>query len=46
MNVHADTLATDHLDKCAEPSKIAPFIPSSQASLTINGKTITQRHAK
>jgi hypothetical protein len=41
MNVHADTLATDYLDNCAEPSKIAPFIPAAQASLTINSKTIT-----
>jgi hypothetical protein len=41
MNVHADALATDSLNNCAEPSKIAPFIPASQAGLTINGKTIT-----
>jgi hypothetical protein len=46
MNVHADAMATDHLDNCAEPSKIVPFIPASQASLTINGKTIARRHAK
>jgi hypothetical protein len=47
MNVHANTLVTaDYLDNYAEPSKILPFIPASQASLTINGKTITRRHAK
>jgi hypothetical protein len=46
MNAHANTLATDCPDNCAEPSKIAPFIPASQASLTINGKTIAPQHAK
>jgi hypothetical protein len=38
MNVHADALATDCLDNHAEPSKIAPFIPASRASVPINGK--------
>jgi hypothetical protein len=46
MNAHADALATDCLDNHAEPSKVAPFIPASQVSLTINGKTIPQQHAK
>jgi hypothetical protein len=46
MNVQADKLATDyHLDNYAEPSKIIPFIPPSQASLTIKGETITRRYA-
>jgi hypothetical protein len=39
MNVHANALATGCLDNCAEPSKVASFIPASQASLTINGET-------
>jgi hypothetical protein len=47
VEVHTDTLATDCLDKnFAEPSKIVPFVPASQASLTINSKTITRQHAK
>jgi hypothetical protein len=46
MNVQADHLATDYLDNYAEPSKIIPFIPPSQASLTIKGQTITRRFAK
>jgi hypothetical protein len=37
-----DILTTNY----AEPSKIAPFIPAPQASLTINGETIARRHAK
>jgi hypothetical protein len=45
MNVHADHLATDYLENYAEPSKIIPFIRPSQASLTINGETITRRFA-
>jgi hypothetical protein len=45
MNVHADSLATDFLDNYAEPSKLVPFIPASQASLTIHGETITRRFA-
>jgi hypothetical protein len=45
MNVHADHLATDYLDNYAEPSKIIPFIRPSQASLTIQGETITRRFA-
>jgi hypothetical protein len=45
MNVHADSLATDFLDNCAEPAKLVPFIPASQASLTIHGETITRRCA-
>jgi hypothetical protein len=45
MNVHADSLGTDFLDNCAEPSKLVPFIPASQASLTIHGETITRRFA-
>jgi transcriptional regulator of met regulon len=46
MNVHADALATDYLDEYAEPSKLVPFIPASQASLTIQGETITRRFAQ
>ena len=46
MNVHADALATDYLDNYAEPSKLVPFIPASQASLTIHGETITRRFAQ
>jgi hypothetical protein len=34
MNLCADSLATDCIDNCAEPSKTAPFIPASQASRT------------
>jgi hypothetical protein len=45
MNVHADSLATDFLDNHAEPAKLMPFIPASQASLTIHGETITRRCA-
>jgi hypothetical protein len=45
MNVHTDSLATDFLDNCAEPAKLAPFTPASQASLTIHGETITRRCA-
>jgi hypothetical protein len=45
MNVHADHLVTDYLDNYAEPSKILPFIRPSQASLTIQGETITRRFA-
>jgi hypothetical protein len=45
MNVHADSLATDFLANYAEPSKLVPFIPASQASLTIHGETITRRCA-
>jgi hypothetical protein len=45
MNVHTDHLATDYLNNYADPSKIAPFIPASIASLTINGETITRRYA-
>jgi hypothetical protein len=45
MNVHADSLATDFLDNYAKPSKLVPFIPPSQASLTIHGETITRRFA-
>jgi hypothetical protein len=44
MNVHADVLATD--DNCADPSKLVPSIPASQASLTIHGATITRRYAQ
>jgi hypothetical protein len=43
MNVCPDHLATDYLDNFAEPSKSIPFIRPSQASLTIQGKTITRR---
>jgi hypothetical protein len=46
MNVHADALATDYLDNYADPSKLVPFIPASQASLTIHGTTITRRYAQ
>jgi hypothetical protein len=45
MNVQADSLATDFLDNYAEPSKLVPFIPASQASLSIHGETITRRFA-
>jgi hypothetical protein len=45
MNEHADSLATDFLDNCTEPAKLVPFIPASQASLTIHGETITRRCA-
>jgi hypothetical protein len=45
MNVHADSLATNYLDNYATPSKLVPFIPASQASLTINSKTITRQFA-
>jgi hypothetical protein len=43
MNVKADHLATDYLENYSTPSKIIPFIPPSQASLTIQGETITRR---
>jgi hypothetical protein len=46
MNVGADALATDCLNNHAKPSKIVPFIPASQASLKIIGKTIPRRDAK
>jgi hypothetical protein len=46
MNVHADDLATDYLDSYAELSKPVPFIPASQASLTIHGETVTRRFAQ
>ena len=46
MNIHADSLATDYLDNYADPSKIVPFIPASQASLSIRGVTITRRFAQ
>jgi hypothetical protein len=45
MNVQADHLATDYLDNYTEPSKIMPYIQPSQASLTINGETISRRFA-
>jgi hypothetical protein len=45
MNVQTDHLATDYLDNYADPSKIIPFICPSQASLTIQGETITRRFA-
>jgi hypothetical protein len=45
MNVHADHLATDYLDNYADPFKLIPFIRPSQASLTIQGETITRRFA-
>jgi hypothetical protein len=45
MNVCTDHLATDFLDNYAEASKIIPFIRPSQASLTIQGETITRRFA-
>lgn len=45
MNVHANTLVIEYLDNHATaPSKIVPFIPASQASLTINSETITQQY--
>jgi hypothetical protein len=37
-----DHLAADYLDNYAQPSKIIPFIQPSQASLTIDGETITE----
>jgi hypothetical protein len=45
MNVQGDHLAMDYLDTYADPSKIIPFIRPSQASLTIQGETITRRFA-
>jgi hypothetical protein len=42
MNVCTDHLATDYLDNFAEPSKLIPFIHPSQASLAIQGKTISR----
>ena len=41
--LHADALATDYFVNYEEPSKIVPFIPASQDSLTIDGETITRR---
>jgi hypothetical protein len=41
MNVQADP-STDYLDNYAQSSKIIPFIQPSQASLTIDGETITE----
>ena len=38
MNIQADSLATDYLDNYADPSKIAPFTPASQASLSTSSK--------
>jgi hypothetical protein len=46
MNVHTNSLATDCLNSCADPSKIAPLIAASQASLNINGKTINRQFAQ
>jgi hypothetical protein len=46
MNVQADQLATDYLDNYADPSKLVPSIPASQASLSINGETINRRYAQ
>jgi hypothetical protein len=42
MNVQANHLAMDYLDNYSDPSKILSFIRPSQASLTIQGKTITR----
>ena len=44
MSVHAGVLATDFLDNYAEPSRIVLLIAVSQASLAINGETITTQH--
>ena len=46
MNCHADALATDYLENWSEPSKIVPFIPSSHASISIAGVTITRNVAR
>jgi hypothetical protein len=46
MNVHADSLATEYLDNYSARSATVPFIPASQASLTIDGVTITRRYAQ
>jgi hypothetical protein len=43
MDKFTDSLAGDHLGNCADPSKVAPFILASQASLTVKGKNINQR---
>jgi hypothetical protein len=45
MNVKSDHLASEYLENHAIPSKIIPFIPTSQASLTIQGETITRQFA-
>jgi hypothetical protein len=46
MNCHADEYATDYLDNWSEPSKIVPFIPASNASISIAGATITRNVAR
>lgn len=44
--LHDGSLATCCLDNCVEPSETVSFIPASQASLTINNKTITRHFAQ
>jgi hypothetical protein len=43
MNMHAGSLATNHLNNCADPSKVAPFILASQARLTVKGEKIKKQ---
>jgi hypothetical protein len=46
MNCHADAYATDYLENWSEPSKIVPFIPASNASIAIDGVTVTSHLAR
>jgi hypothetical protein len=46
MNCHADAYATDYLDNWSVPSQIVPFIPASNASISIDGATITSHVAR
>jgi hypothetical protein len=46
MKCHADAYATDYLDNWAVSSQVVPFIPASQASLSIAGVSITRNVAR
>jgi hypothetical protein len=46
MNCHADACATDYLDNWAVSSQVVPFIPASQASISIAGVSITRNVAR
>jgi hypothetical protein len=42
MNCHANAHATDYLNNWSAPSKVVPFIPASQASISLAGVTLTR----
>jgi hypothetical protein len=46
MNCHADACATDYLNNWSAPSKSVPFIPASQASISLAGVTLTRNVAR